>query len=639
MSNTFPPRAASLIKIVLGPRLGGRLLQDIVKWESSSGTEWTCERIKSICLSAVQARGGDLELARTILLQSGVKFKLRQELPIPVGPFGVITWNFIRAVEPQKLRKWHALLRLYTLFVLEKTTTAQIRKSRLSIEEGPNCNLDLLEKGRQEFALTSKRTKAVIIRREPSLSRLLPFTRSHRSRGVSLGGDIGKRKYSYHLASLLTECWIPDALKDLNPCEELRLELIKCGASAEVAGHISLLQESGCKARVVAVPNAWVQWLMEPLHSTLMDIIREDPNCAVFDQNRGGYFLQSLIERNRPVTCVDLSSATDRFPLQLQMGFLEGLGLETWADALREISEKEWLFNDSLISYGTGQPMGVYGSWPLFHLTHVHLLRLCAREVGCRDTEFMVLGDDVIISHEGLAHEYRSRLKQFGVSQSEAKSITSSELGQFAGFNAVRTPRITPVYRPFKWKRSQNVVNTCYAFGNVVKGLGSRWGEIQRKLSSTWHLRYPDLSPFLAEESETTDLGMTAYFLGSMVTALAYVVPHHLSDEFDTLWRTHRYRLLGQETVLDPRLGTDRGGNPLPVRGTVNFRRESPTTQTETKPVSELDELLGTTPSRRGVSSDPLLRLFDRAARLEKERTSDKEPEPPGIIQNLDLPK
>jgi hypothetical protein len=143
------------------------------------------------------------------------------------------------------------------------------------------------------------------------------------------------------------------------------------------------------------------------------------------------------------------------------------LGLNTYADALDSISEGKWLLNGSTVSYKVGQPMGLYGSFPLFHMTHSFLLRLAwklARGQGRVEDFARVLGDDVIITHPILADKYHSLLLSVGVDVNPHKSIISYDVGQFAGFTCIKHKKVTQCYRPFKWtsynKSALNVLNT-----------------------------------------------------------------------------------------------------------------------------------------------------------------------------------
>lgn len=72
--------------------------------------------------------------------------------------------------------------------------------------------------------------------------------------------------------------------------------------------------------------------------------------------------------------------------------------------------------------------MGLYTSWASLALTNHVLVRLAARRVGIsKFTDYLVLGDDVVIARDAVAHEYLVLLSGLGVEVSTTKSIRPSE--------------------------------------------------------------------------------------------------------------------------------------------------------------------------------------------------------------------
>jgi hypothetical protein len=108
--------------------------------------------------------------------------------------------------------------------------------------------------------------------------------------------------------------------------------------------------------------------LLSPLHETLFAFLRTLPNDATFDQ-------QASVLRCKEKSAVagqsfgyDLSAATDRLPISLQVSILSELFGVQYADAWKRIlvdrvyslSSKKYGNYD--LTYSVGQPMGALSS-------------------------------------------------------------------------------------------------------------------------------------------------------------------------------------------------------------------------------------------------------------------------------------
>lgn len=71
--------------------------------------------------------------------------------------------------------------------------------------------------------------------------------------------------------------------------------------------------------------------------------------------------------------------------------------------------------------------MGFYSSWAAFSLTHHVIVRACEISSGFFSVKpgstYVVLGDDICISSQEVAKEYREFMRMLGVEISEAKSL------------------------------------------------------------------------------------------------------------------------------------------------------------------------------------------------------------------------
>jgi hypothetical protein len=129
---------------------------------------------------------------------------------------------------------------------------------------------------------------------------------------------------------------------------------------------------------------------------------------------------------------LDLSSATDRLPVQIQSQIIDfiwpGVG-ESWRKAL---VERQYFNPDSKtgLTYSVGQPMGAYSSWAMLALTHHFIIQVaawmaCVTPSGVLFTKYAVLGDDVVIGNKAVMNKYLFILSQLGVECGLHKSLLS----------------------------------------------------------------------------------------------------------------------------------------------------------------------------------------------------------------------
>lgn len=81
----------------------------------------------------------------------------------------------------------------------------------------------------------------------------------------------------------------------------------------------------------------------------------------------------------------------------------------------------------SRVCFVAGPPLGYYGSWALFSLSHHFIVWLSAEKVdpGHVFRDYAVLGDDYIIADKLVAPVYAEYVERLGVDVSYAKSIIS----------------------------------------------------------------------------------------------------------------------------------------------------------------------------------------------------------------------
>lgn len=97
--------------------------------------------------------------------------------------------------------------------------------------------------------------------------------------------------------------------------------------SSGVAGlaKLGFKEEAAGKVRVFAMVDAFTQWVMKPIHDAIFQILEDMPTDGTFDQTAPVERLRALSPFNRWYHSIDLSAATDRLPILLQIPVMENL--------------------------------------------------------------------------------------------------------------------------------------------------------------------------------------------------------------------------------------------------------------------------------------------------------------------------
>lgn len=221
--------------------------------------------------------------------------------------------------------------------------------------------------------------------------------------------------------------------------------------AAKGLAKLAFLANPAGKTRIVFILSWWLQQLLYPLHVSMMDWLRLQPQDATFNQSGA---LKDMIQwtslGDQDIYCFDLTAATDRWPRHHQIIALRAMFGDEWADTWLEIMEIKPYATDlkRFVTYSVGQPMGAYASWATLAVVHHSLLRYAAFKVGINNPVYWVLGDDVLIKNSKLATKYMELLQQLGVDISVKKSIiprdNSASSAEFAKHLVVAGIDYTP---------------------------------------------------------------------------------------------------------------------------------------------------------------------------------------------------
>jgi hypothetical protein len=330
--------------------------------------------------------------------------------------------------------------------------------------------------------------------------------------------------------------------------------------------------------------------VLSPLGDLLYGTLKQLEWDCTFDQERGVTFVREKLSQGCTMHAFDLSNATDRFPLciqidalndlltQLEEGLIhKGFSLTTtlnWARStaferirpdskrshgsevslsdlkdsvklLQALSRGKWEagklapFNsgDQFLQWKTGQPLGLYPSFALFAYTHGMLLRTIEDELSIKDS-FRVLGDDVIISDPEVARLYKEKVISLGCQISEAKTLVSHDMGEFAG-KVITKDGVVPVE---KWKNFSptNPFGPLEVLG--VKGLKfipPKWRKRVRKLASLPKPFGLELNPDGIPLQDRVDTCLDKLYRVEETEITDYTLSHDdLEDQLALWWKS-----------------------------------------------------------------------------------------------------
>lgn len=431
----------------------------MVKWEQCSGVEWTIKRLKSLKIDLIRRKSGLPPI-------TWVRKNRRGDVAGVLG--SLFRWseksdrNFARSVQA---------FMAYTFYIHGSLTESQKQKFLSGVN--PLEKEDLPESFHKDFGnFIRSMTVERRIRKDPSPlvtyqgspSKKAPrlFGRSSVPQSEKVLDDVqffntdgGRYLYSMYpeiYAPLLKGC--AERVQHLEQCRlgyarlaELEVEV---NPPSIYGGEVHFLQEPGGKLRSIASPLRIHQEALRPLAEELYGIVRSLPWDCTFDQTKAIPYIQSHLGKGGQVHSVDLSSATDMFPVSLQDTALRAILRKEdhqHVDLFLEISRATWKSEIGSVKWTKGQPLGLYPSFASFTLTHGLLLLYLAG--GDYHQQFFVVGDDVVIFERKLYDDYISMLDRMRCPWSPDKSISSDKLSEFAG--KIITP--TGVIPQMKWRR------------------------------------------------------------------------------------------------------------------------------------------------------------------------------------------
>lgn len=211
------------------------------------------------------------------------------------------------------------------------------------------------------------------------------------------------------------------------------------GEIGEGLGQFAIKEEAAGKVRLFALLDSVSQSVLAPLHDLLFALLRQVPNDGTFDQEASIARSQAKAIFAGCAYSFDLTAATDRIPARLTAAILQTItGKEIAESWLAVMTGRNFFFNGQVAAkrkvspgpykYAVGQPMGGLSSWAGLAITHHWIVQLAAHRITGSfswNTEYEILGDDLVIFNKLIADEYLRIMAELGCEINLSKSIVS----------------------------------------------------------------------------------------------------------------------------------------------------------------------------------------------------------------------
>jgi len=436
------------------------------KWVRENGPEWTASRLKAYKLDLIRRKAG-------LPSELGGQWIRKNRIGFPFGVFGsVMRWCLLEGSGKNSRKRFNSCLQalnIASLFISEEVTKSQLQKFMDGVNCDPNDNLEpsfyhnysLFVK--RHFPLhTVTRGHNTLLEYRGSPNKWAPIfhssTRVHQSDNIMAEMLYASGRENYTFAWKYNELYAPVTRGIRGPLVRLKVNPDK----HMYGGECHFLQEPGMKLRSIASPYRIHQLALKPIGDAIYSIVKKLEWDCTFNQSKAIPWIQRSLSEGRKVHSIDLTGATDYFPLGLQLETLRSIfGDIIDINLIEEISRLRWKSEFGDIQWKRGQPLGLYPSFGMFTLTHgLLLLFLLGKEYN---HEFFIVGDDVIILDDTLFTKYTDIMSVMKCPWSPQKSLSSTLLAEFAG-KVITEDQVLPTY---KWRKMSND-----NFLDICKNLG-----------------------------------------------------------------------------------------------------------------------------------------------------------------------
>jgi hypothetical protein len=200
--------------------------------------------------------------------------------------------------------------------------------------------------------------------------------------------------------------------------------------------RLRVKHEAGGKARIFAILDYFSQSALKPIHDVLMYWLQTEREDGTSNHSIAAKTVRKWTNgsMSHDLWSFDLTTATDRFPLSLQLETLAAIFGQEIADLWKTIiADRDFIGpnGETGIRFAVGQPLGALSSWATFAITHHILVRTAASLTLKQGMQpfYRIIGDDICIARDrAVASKYREMLDDLGVQISLDKSVVPHQM-------------------------------------------------------------------------------------------------------------------------------------------------------------------------------------------------------------------
>lgn len=395
------------------------------KWTIHNGSQWTLDRMKQLVTHLIQLRAGN---------ESSLSWWRKSVLVYPhrVARHGSDD-QFIQLI--QTLRSWTLFAGKYRILTPQDVTDFRDKVERTDISEIPD--IPFLSMRSRKRNSKSEVRQSIRLFPEASLnSHVKPIQPITFATEAMLPAMEALEYVEMNGASL--PHWLV----------RYRIDPEESHGTMWPFGYVDHKIQTDGKVRWFYAAPRWQNEMFKQYSRSLYDTLRAIQEDCTFDQNKGVRQVQSWLKDNDRCYSIDLSAATDAFPWSITKKAISNLcppsAKQTWKKFIQLyqtlVIDPGAMIRTPIdidfihVTWTKGQPLGAQASFAMFALSHHYVVRKLFHNIGeSWGNQYVILGDDIVIRNARVAQLYRETMHLYGVEISEAKSVSSSRVGEFAG--------------------------------------------------------------------------------------------------------------------------------------------------------------------------------------------------------------